>query len=78
MPRDGFWPQWYSLEQEEVPTLMELLFYWEIETNKQEVICNSKRWRKESQSVANESDMGAPHIKKDNKEGLSAEPVLEY
>lgn len=43
MPRDGFWPQWYSLEQEEVPTLMELLFYWEIETNKQEVICNSKR-----------------------------------
>lgn len=34
MPRDGFWPQGYSLEQEEVPTLTELLFYWEIETNK--------------------------------------------
>ena len=40
--RHGFWAQGYSPEQEEITTLMELMFYWGI-ASKQEVTCNSKR-----------------------------------
>lgn len=73
MPRDGFCFQGYSLEHEKVPTLMELLFYWGTETiNKQEVICNSERWRKESsQGIASKSDMRVPPIKKDGQQKAS-------
>lgn len=40
----GFWAQGYRREHEVIPTLMELMFSWGIETiNKREVTCNSKR-----------------------------------